>query len=62
MFSLNNNLHVANLNDKVFEFKGEKLIKNVNLKDINYLYSFANNTIVWRLANKIELVKSDYTF
>ena len=54
MCCLNNRLHVANNNGKVFEFKDEKLIENINLNGINDLYSFANSTIVWRPNDKIE--------
>ena len=54
MCCLNKRLHVANNNGKVFEYKDDKLIENINLTGIKYLYNFANNTIVWRFNDKIE--------
>ena len=62
MFSINKNFQVANNRGKVFELKDGKPIENVKLKNVKYLYSFANHTIVWRSDDRIERLENDFSF
>ena len=62
MFALNCTLQVANNRGKVFEVKDGKPVENSKIKDAHHLYSFANNTVVWRMRDKIERLESDSSF
>ena len=61
MFPVNNTFQVSSRQGKIFELRDLKPIENNSISSVKHVYSFANNTIVWRSKDVIEQLESDFS-